>query len=229
MAAKGRRAGRIARALGARLALQMALMIAVAGTAVCADDMERAGARSSGVRAKAEYCTDCHGLSGQGYVGYLVMPRLAGQQTEYLENQLRAFAEHTRQRNFLINMGRVHGLSPGMRAALAAHFRELNPRPFGHASRQLAGTGKKIYEDGLPEANVPACAACHGPDAKGKAAIPRLAGQLYAYTVKELSHWAEDRGQASAKDDTSAVMLPISHNLTKSQIEAIAAYLSGLD
>src|SRR5580704_11249946 len=152
-AAKGRRAGRIAKAVGAhlaaRLALQAALMMAVAGTAVCADDMDRAGVRSPGVRAKAEYCTDCHGLSGQGYRGFLTMPRLAGQQTEYLENQLRSFAEHTRQRNFLINMSKVHGLSPAMRTALAAHFRDLNPRPFGLASRHLAGTGKKIYEEGL--------------------------------------------------------------------------------
>ena len=103
-AANVRRTGRIAKAIGAHLALQTALMIAVAGTGVCADDMDRAGARSPGVRAKAEYCTDCHGLSGQGYQGYLVMPRLAGQQTEYLENQLRAFAEHTRQRNLAIAM-----------------------------------------------------------------------------------------------------------------------------
>jgi cytochrome c553 len=92
----------------------------------------------------------------------------------------------------------------------------------------LAGTGKRFYDDGIPEANIPACAACHGPDAKGQEAIPRLAGQLYAYTVKELANWSRERGQGSAKDDTSAVMTPIAHAMTPAQVSAIAAYLSYL-
>ena len=92
----------------------------------------------------------------------------------------------------------------------------------------VSKTTLKIFEEGIPEANVPACSACHGPDAKGQNAIPRLAGQLYPYTVKQLAGWTKDRGQASAKDDTTAVMVPISHNLTPPQIDAIAAYLSYL-
>jgi cytochrome c553 len=55
-----------------------------------------------------------------------------------------------------------------------------------------------------------------------------LAGQLYPYTVKQLSGWTKERGQAAAKDDTTAVMTSISHNLTPPQIDAIAAYLSYL-
>jgi cytochrome c553 len=185
-------------------------------------------AKSGGVGGKAEYCTDCHGPSGQGYHGYLTMPRLAGQTPEYIENQLRNFADRSRERNLFINMARVHGLSPDLRAALAAHFRELDPRPIGGGPRNLLGTGKRIYDEGIPEANIPACAACHGPDAKGQEAIPRLAGQLYAYTVKELTNWSRDRGQGPAKDDTSAVMTPIAHALSPAQVNAIAAYLSYL-
>jgi cytochrome c553 len=125
-------------------------------------------------------------------------------------------------------MARVHGLSPDLRAALAAHFRGLDPRPIGGGPRNLLGTGKRIYDEGIPEANIPACAACHGPDAKGQEAIPRLAGQLYAYTVKELTNWSMDRAQGAAKDDTSAVMTPIAHALSPAQVSAIAAYLSDL-
>ena len=58
--------------------------------------------------------------------------------------------------------------------------------------------------------------------------IPRLAGQLYPYTVKELVNWDTERGQGGLAD-TSAVMRPIAHSLTKSQIEAVAAYLSDLE
>jgi len=156
------------------------------------------------------------------------MPRLAGQTPEYIENQLRSFTERSRERDLFINMARVHGLSPDMRAALAEHFHGLDPRPIGGGPRNLLGTGKRIYDEGIPEANIPACAACHGPDAKGQEAIPRLAGQLYAYTVKELTNWSRERGQGSAKDDTPAVMTPIAHALNPAQVSAIAAYLSYL-
>jgi cytochrome c553 len=113
-------------------------------------------------------------------------------------------------------------------SALAAHFSELDPRPFGGAPRDLAAKGKPIYEEGIPEANVPACSACHGPDAKGKDEIPRLAGQLYPYTLKALRNWGRERGQGGSRDDTSAIMAPTAHNLTQAQIAAVAAYVATL-
>ena len=184
--------------------------------------------RTGGIAGKVEYCTDCHGPSGQGYQGYLTMPRLARQTPEYIDKKLRNFADRSRERNLFINMARVHGLSSDLRAALAAHFRGLDPRPIGGGPRNLLRTGKRIYDEGIPEANIPACAACHGPDAKGQEEIPRLAGQLYAYTVKELTNWSTERAQGAAKDDTSAVMNPIAHALSPAQVSAVAAYLSDL-
>ena len=184
-------------------------------------------ARAGSLQAKIQYCSDCHGPSGQGYRGYFPMPRLAGQTTEYFENQLRAFIERRREAHMPMTMSRVHGVSPALQTALAAHFSELNPPPFGRAARQSAGTGKDIYEQGVPDDNVPACQVCHGPDAKGTGPIPRLAGQLYPYTVKELENWDKERGQANS--DTSAVMRPIAHILSKAQVEAVAAYLSNLE
>ena len=81
----------------------------------------------------------------------------------------------------------------------------------------------------MPEANIAACSACHGPDAKGHGEIPRLAGQLYPYTVKALSGWTRERGQGGAgKSDASAIMVPTTHNLNPAQISALAAYLSTL-
>lgn len=179
------------------------------------------------LQAKIQYCSDCHGPSGQGYRGYYPMPRLAGQTPEYFANQLRAFVERRREVHMLMTMSRVHGLSPALQTALAEHFNELNPPPFGGAAKQLTGEGKDIYEQGVPDDNVPACQVCHGPEAKGTGPIPRLAGQLYPYTVKELVNWDKERGQANS--DTSAVMRPIAHSLNKSQVEAVAAYLSNLE
>jgi cytochrome c553 len=218
---------------GARLLAQSTLAAATLAI-VCAgisgaNGGERGGFPHQGIEGKAGYCTDCHGPSGRGYRGFYVMPRLAGQTPEYFENQLRAFVAGRRGRHSAMVMSKVHGLGPGMRSALAAHFAGLSPRSFGGGPRELVATGRQIYEEGLPEANVPACSVCHGPDAKGHGPIPRLAGQLFSYTVKQLASWDESRGQNGATADTSGVMRPVAHSLSKSQIAAVAAYLSYLD
>jgi len=202
--------------VGMQLAVQAAILAVVFTGASRADD----------VQAKLGYCKDCHGPSAQGYRGYFPIPRLAGQQPEYLENQLRAFTEHRRTNNIMFNV--AHTLSPAMISALAANFRALNPNPIGGAPTQLVATGKKIFEDGVPDANIAACAACHGPEATGSGQIPRLAGQLYPYVIKELVNWGKERGQNPAKPDTSTIMSPVAHSLNKSQIEAVAAFVSSL-
>jgi len=199
-----------------QLAVQAAILAVVLTGASRADD----------VQAKLGYCKDCHGPSAQGYRGYFPIPRLAGQQPEYLENQLRAFTERRRTNNIMFNV--AHTLSPAMISALTANFRALNPNPIGGAPTQLVATGKKIFEDGVPDANIAACAACHGPEATGSGQIPRLAGQLYPYVIKELVNWGKERGQNPARPDTSAIMSPVAHSLNKSQIEAVAAFVSSL-
>ncbi len=58
--------------------------------------------------------------------------------------------------------------------------------------------------------------------------IPRLAGQLYPYVVRELANFPKFRGQNPAIHDTSFVMLPVAHSLTRGEIKAVAAYVSSL-
>ena len=207
-----------------RAVLQAAMLAVIFSAGAHAQD-RGAPAREGGLEAKLEYCKTCHGLSGQGYLGYFPMPRLAGQQPQYIENQLRAFSERRRTNPIMFNV--AHVLSPSMLTALATHFKNLDPKPFGGAPRGSIATGKKIFEEGLPESNVPACSACHGTEGKGHNEIPRLAGQLYPYTVGQLTGWKTERGQGSAVD-TSAIMAPTAHNLTRSQVEAVAAYVSYL-
>ena len=184
------------------------------------------GAEKGDVQAKLAYCEDCHGRSAQGFHGYFPIPRLAGQQPEYLKNQLEAFVEHRRTNNIMFNV--AHSLSSGMISALAADFRALNPPPLGGGARRLVPTGEKIFQNGVPEANVAACAACHGPDAQGSGEIPRLAGQLPDYVFNKLINWSKERGQFPTEPDISAVMSPVAHSLTRPQVEAVAAYLSYL-
>jgi cytochrome c553 len=212
----------IVRITGLRTGL-LAFVLSAACGAICADT---SAAANSEIEAKLAYCQDCHGPSGQGYRGYFPMPRLAGQQTEYLKNQLQAFVEHRRTNNIMFNV--AHSLSPAMIAALAADFRALNPQPLGGGPRSLMATGEKIFQDGVPDANVAACAACHGPDAQGSGEIPRLAGQLHDYIFNKLTNWSKERGLNPAKPDTAAIMSPVAHSLSRPQVEAVAAYLSYL-
>jgi cytochrome c553 len=206
-----------------QLASPVTILAIVFSGAVRADG--RGAHYSHGLDAKLDYCTDCHGPSGRGYRGFYAMPRLAGQTPEYLENQLRAFVEGTRESHNGMIMSRVHGVGPSTRSALAEQFADLNPSPYGRAPGGLAEKGRQIYEEGIPDENVPACSVCHGPEAKGKGPIPRLAGQLYPYLIKALANWNSERAQAA----NSRVMQPIAHSLSRSEMEAVAAYLSNLN
>jgi cytochrome c553 len=215
---------RIMKIVGLALPVQLAVVVAVSSA------IGRPGAAAVArdpVAAKMEYCQECHGAAGRGYHGYYPIPRLAGQQPQYFENQLHAFAEQRRSNSIMYNVAR--SLSPAMMAALAANFRALNPPPLEGASRRAAATGREIFQNGDPAANVAACAACHGPDARGTDEFPRLAGQLYPYIVKVLTNFPRERGQNPANPDTSAIMKPVAHSLTRPQIEAVAAYLSSLN
>ena len=217
------------KAIGLGLALQTTMLAVFFSAAGHAEDKGKADFSQQELKAKTDYCKTCHGVSGQGFRGAFPMPRLAGQQPEYLENQLQAFIDRRRTNPVMFNV--AHVLSPSMLTALATHFKDLNPKPLrgAGAPKELVAAGKKIYEDGVPSAEVPPCATCHGPEAKGADAFPRLAGQLHDYVYRKLTNWEKERGQDKAKPDNSAIMQPIAHNLTEAQIKAVAAYLSYLE
>jgi cytochrome c553 len=207
-----------------QLAVQSAaalLAVMLAG-ATRANDTNTSTVTNQEVQAKLQYCEVCHGVSAQGFLGYYPIPRLAGQQITYIETQLQGFVEHKRTNNIMFNVG--HVLSPAMIAALATSFHDLNPKPLGNAPKELVAAGKQIYEEGVPSANVIACATCHGKEAKGDGQFPRLAGQLYAYVTLQLTNWSKERGET-----TSDIMAPIARGLTESQIKAVAAYVSNLE
>jgi cytochrome c553 len=216
--------------LGLRIVLlQLALPVTIVAVVVSVPSSASASeARVSrqNVQAKIDYCRDCHGLSAQGFRGYYPIPRLAGQQPQYLRNQLRAFVERSRPNPIMSNV--AHVLSPAMIEAITAYFHRLNPPPAGRGPNRLVAEGKNIFQNGVPQDNIAACAACHGPEATGHGEIPRLAGQLYPYVVKELLNWPKERGQNPANPDTSFIMKPVAHSLTEPQIEAVAAYVSNL-
>jgi cytochrome c553 len=174
-----------------------------------------AGDGGAGVRN----CTWCHGTSGQGY---MVAPRLAGQRPQYIESQIRSFHEHTRDNPFSRQYmwGAVAALSPYAARDLANYFATIAPKPANDGDRALAAKGKTIYLDGIPEANVVSCYACHGPNAEGVRDIPRLGGLAYFYLKSRLEQW--NQGYHSAPSP----MPMVASHLGPDEIEALASYLS---
>jgi len=174
----------------------------------------------AGEQAVVRNCTWCHGTSAQGY---MVAPRLAGQRSLYLETQIRAFRDHMRDNPFSKQYmwGAVAALGPDDARELAAYFATLPARPANDGDRSLAATGRTIYVEGIADANIVACYACHGPNAEGVRDIPRLGGLAYSYLKARLEQW--DQGYHSV---AGSPMPMVARSLGPAEIEALASYLS---
>jgi cytochrome c553 len=165
-------------------------------------------------------CTWCHGPSGQGYNP---APRLAGQKRQYIEYQLSTFLTHTRDNpdSKLYMWGAAANLSRQKAHFLATYFSELPPVAANDGHQELAGLGRTIYQDGIPDANIVACIACHGPNGEGAGEIPRVGGLAYTYLKRRLKQWGEGYNLTARWP-----MVQVAAKLSPSQIEALASYLS---
>jgi cytochrome c553 len=134
--------GGIMRIVRSHPLLHAAILSIVCITAARAEEKTTDTFSQQELRARIEYCKTCHGISGQGFRGAFPMPRLAGKQPEYFENQLRAFIERRRTNPVMFNV--AHVLNPSMITALAEHFKDLNPEPLSGAPKELEGAGKKL-------------------------------------------------------------------------------------
>jgi cytochrome c553 len=189
----------------------MALAMAASAGSSPAGDGASAGARN---------CTWCHGRHG-----YAPAPQLAGQRHRYIENQLLDFHNHVRDNPFSQQYmwGAAANLNAQTARDLAIYFSMLPPKPANDGVIELASLGREIYLEGVPEINIVACAACHGPNAEGVGDIPRLGGLSYGYLKRRLEQWGQGYHAAAPPP-----MPRIASKLPPEQIEALASYLSFL-
>ena len=165
-------------------------------------------------------CTWCHGSSAQGYAP---APRLAGQREWYIVNQLSRFRTHSRDNPFsrMYMWPATANVDPWAARRLAKYFSRLHPQPADDGDRSLVATGRAIYQEGIPNMNIPACVACHGPSAQGIAQIPRLSGLSASYLQRRLQQWHD------GYDRTAFHPMPtVGKVLSPRQVAALAAYLS---
>jgi len=177
-------------------------------------------ARAGDVPAAVRNCGWCHGMLGQGIA---LAPRLAGQRRAYILRQLVDLGEHVRDnpqsRQYM--WGPAANLDPLLARDLASYLAALPFAPAADGRPQLVDIGRAIYLEGIPDANIVSCAACHGPNAEGIGDIPRLGGLGYDYLRTRLAQWGEGY-HAGAK----APMPRIAGKLSPSDIDALASYLS---
>lgn len=181
-----------------------------------------------GTPTEVTTCAACHGERGVAIAP--TFPNLAGQSYNYLLKSLEDFRAgkwSPSPMNAIIATVPTAADNANLKQ-LAAYFsaQPLHPSAAaaaGKLTQAEAEAGYKLYFEGDPEANVPACAACHLATGLGDApmAVPRLAGQNAAYLVSQLQAFASGT-RHNAPDH---VMGKVASRLTTADMHAVAAYL----
>jgi len=169
----------------------------------------------------ATTCANCHGVNGRSTSP--TFPNLAAQTTPYLDAQLHAFRDQTRaDPDALAYMwGMASQLSDATIGALSAYYAAQAPSPAKTVDQKLTARGKQIFEEGIASQGIPACATCHGPQARGNAIFPRLAGQHADYLVKQMLVI-----QSALR--AAPVMHGVIKDLAHEQMRDVATYLESL-
>ncbi len=183
-----------------------------------AGDGERLG--GGGMALAREGCFRCHGEDGMGRGG--AWPVLAGQRTDYLEAQLRAYRDGGRPSGMMEPV--AQGLSDEEIAELAAYFADLpGPVVDRAGDDDRIERGRVIAEAGIPGKKVASCLDCHGVGARDS--YPRLAGQEAWYLIRQLELFAEGvRGGSEA----AHLMEAVAPRLTDGERRDVAAYFASL-
>jgi len=171
------------------------------------------------VAGTVQVCSSCHGFDGRSVSP--TFPRLAGQQQEYLTVQLKAFRDHTRAdpHAHTYMWGMAAQLTDQTIDGLAAYYSGQTPAPGTPGDPADMAAGQKIFEEGIPESEVPACKVCHGDKAEGANNVPRLASQHRAYLEGQL-------GAFAANSRANEIMHANAVHLNEEQIRQIATYLA---
>lgn len=177
--------------------------------------------RLAAERIAVTTCATCHGPQGHSYSPKF--PVLAGQHASYLQAQLQAFRSQTRGDPDALGYmwGMAAPLDDATMAALADYYSQQTPQAGPRGDPALIERGKLIYTQGDSARGIPACNACHGPDARGTDMFPRLAGQHVQYLIKQLRSFQNNMRNV-------AVMHGVAGRLDVADMEAVANYVQQL-
>jgi cytochrome c553 len=203
-------------------ARQLAWIIAAASVFLASHTT--AALANPGAQIEASKCTMCHGLHGEGGDGGV--PRLAGQNADYMNHALSMFKAQTRASAIMQPIAR--NLSDMEIRQLAEYFSSQSaPRVTvaAAASPQLVLAGQQLAAEGA--ANVPPCFSCHAAQGKGNGArFPSIAAEPTQFVIDRLH---EFQARAEGKTPEPGTMTAVAARLDERQIQAAAAYLAQLE
>ncbi len=181
-------------------------------------------------KTKAATCAACHGANGIGSTD--TYPNLAGQHSDYIVKQLKAFKAGDRKDPLMGPMAAP--LSEQDMADVAAYFASL---PRDGASQDAGGSeaagsasaapvayvpnpaaGKSLYELGDASRSIGACIGCHGSEGNSDVLIyPNLSNQHPEYIAKQLLNFKNN-------SRTNYAMNQFAGAMTEDDIADMAAY-----
>jgi cytochrome c553 len=174
---------------------------------------------AQGTRSGAPACAQCHAFNGSSD-GSGAFPRIAGQSTYYLMQQMHDFSSNVRANAIMSPIAKA--LSPDDIADVTAYYAGVNAPfvPLASAAIELIQRGEQLAKVGSAAKDLQACDNCHGPGGIGiPPAIPYLAGQYSQYIAFELKMW-----QRAYRRNSPETMFMIATKLDDQDIAALAAY-----
>lgn len=174
---------------------------------------------------QAASCAACHGAEGQGLPA-ANYPRLAGLPAQYLAEQLRYFADGTRQNAIMAGMAKP--LSAADIQTVAEYYASL-PVPSAPAAAApevaVLKRGEWLAHYGDMSAGIPACFRCHAAEGVGVPPMfPPLTGQSAKYIEDQIAAWK----QGTRKGDPNELMHTVALRMSDADTQAVAAYLASL-
>jgi cytochrome c553 len=179
-------------------------------------DVMRATPDPANGEALFDNCASCHGTDGAGQADGST-PRIAGQHFRVLAKQLVDFRSGKRWDFRMESAADDHHLTGAQDITdVAAYVSKLDhPGARGIGSGEFVEEGNRIY--------AKQCATCHGPAADGNAqsGVPRLAGQHYAYLMRQMYDAVDGRRPALPRLHSQRIA-----PLDFKQVRAISDYLA---
>lgn len=187
-------------------------------------------------KQKATSCISCHGDDGNSMVA--TFPKLAQQHSSYLNRQLHAFKDGSRNDPMMSAM--AVALTDEDIADISAYYATQkiseNAMPVLAADDEddktvskkdvqtLIAQGSDLYRNGDLKSEVSACIACHGPFGEGNkpASFPALKSQHADYLIKTLT----DFKSGSRSNNPENIMHMIAKKMTDEEIKAVSYRIS---
>lgn len=159
----------------------------------------------------AGFCANCHGEGGNSTNPDT--PNLAGQNTSYLLEQLKQFADGRRKNPFMEGM--IKALNPEERVGVVLHYahQTVTYKPATNAA--LAAKGQEYYNK--------ICFRCHGEQGRGDDRIARIAGQQPGYLALTLRRYRDGSGVRA-----DPLMAANTKSMTDADIAAVVAYVASM-